>query len=81
VSGLDGDCNVVEGEKEGLVSSSSEATSFLLYNILLAIVIVVLAILIIADYQTIKEKEQKRINRQRSKEGNKKNADFFKKNK
>ena len=31
--------------------------------------------------QTIKEKEQKRINRQRSKEGNKKNADFFKKNK
>ena len=81
VSGLDGNCNVVEGEKEGLVSSSSEATSFLLYNILLAIVIVVLAILIIADYQTIKEKEQKRINRQRSKEGNKKNADFFKKNK
>ena len=81
VSGLDGNCNAVEGEKEGLVSSSSEATSFLLYNILLAIVIVVLAILIIADYQTIKEKEQKRINRQRSKEGNKKNADFFKKNK
>ena len=79
VSGLDGDRNVVEGKKERLVSSSSTATSFLLYNILLAIAIVVCAILIIADYQTIKEKEQKRLNRQRSKAGQKKHEDFFKK--
>lgn len=81
VSGLDGDRSVVEGKKEGLVSSSSSSTYFLLYKIVLAVVIAVLAILIIADYQTIKEKEQKRLNRQRSKEGNKKNADFFKKKK
>ena len=81
VSGLDGDRNVVEGSKERLVSSSSTATSFLMYSILLAIAIVVLAILIIADYQKIKEKEQKRLNRQRSKAGNKKNEAFFKKKK
>lgn len=81
VSGIDGDRNVVEGSKERLVSSSSTTTSFLMYNILLAIAIVVLAILVIADYQTIKEKEQKRLNRQRSKAGNKKNEAFFKKKK
>ena len=79
VSGFDGDCNVVEGNKERLVSSSATATSFLLYKIALAVAIIILAILMIADYQDIKEKEQKRLNRQRSKAGNKKNADFFKK--
>ena len=74
VSGFDDDRIVVEGNKERLASSSSSATSFLMYNILLAIAIVVIAILIIADYQTIKEKEQKRLNRQRSKTGKKKNG-------
>lgn len=72
VSGFDGNKNIVEGTKESLASKTKDSTLFLLYNIILGIAFGLMGLFVFADYLTIKEKEQKRLERQRSKAGNKK---------
>ena len=72
LSGFDGKRCIVEGEKNRLAEQDGDNTINFLLKIACIIAGVLIGLFVFADYLTIKEKEQKRIERQRSKQGKKK---------
>ena len=72
VSGFDGNIDIVEGKKERLASYTEKYIKYLMLNIALGIASGLFGLFVFSDYLTIKEEKEKRLNRQRSKAGMKK---------
>ena len=72
LSGFDGKRCIAEGEKKRLAEQDGDYTKNFLLKIACIIAGILAGLFVFADYLTIKEKEQKRAERQRSKQGKKK---------
>ena len=72
LSGFDGKRCIAEGEKKRLAEQDGDNTVNFLLKIACIIAGILAGLFVFADYLTIKEKEQKRAERQRSKQGKKK---------
>ncbi|MCM8872829.1 MAG: hypothetical protein NDJ65_06065 [Paludibacteraceae bacterium] len=81
VSSIDGNRQIVEGDKTRLAKESKDSTFNFLLKIACGIVCGFLGLFVLADWVSIKEKKEKSKQRQQSKQARKndKHKDFFKK--
>lgn len=81
VSSIDGNRQIVEGDKTGLAKQSEDSMTNFLLKIACGIVCGFLGLFVLADWVSIKEKKEKSKQRQQSKQARKndKHKDFFNK--
>lgn len=85
LTGIESDHLMATGGKEQLTRGSSSSSMMTGIKVLLIVAAVIFMLLVVGGVmgkaQAAKDAEQRRLNRQRSKQGNKQNEWFFKKNK